>query len=101
MTCRRPYDTDLTGREWEQLKPPVPLTIRGRGPPIHSRRDIPNGSSYTVRRGGAWNCYRMWRTVYHYFWSWHRNGTWQMIHDSLRGLVRPRQATGRTERRGH
>src|SRR3954452_3859534 len=29
-----------------------------------------------------------WRTVYHYFWSWRRNGTWQKIHDGIRASVR-------------
>src|SRR5215475_8309211 len=32
-------------------------------------------------------------TVYHYFWSWRRDGTWQTIHDTVRTLVR--QLAGR------
>src|SRR3954464_12917081 len=82
MTCRRPYDIDLTDPEWEHLKPLVPAVKAGGRPPIHSRREILNGIFYAVRSGCAWKLLPHdlppWRTVYHYFWSWRRNGTWQM-----------------------
>src|SRR5436305_7601127 len=97
MTCRRPYDTDLTDPEWEHLKPLVPVAKSGGRPPIHSRREILNGIFYAVRSGGAWKLLPHdlppWRTVYHYFWSWRRTGVWQQIHDSLREQVR--EAAGR------
>src|SRR3954447_15870120 len=97
MTYRRPYDTDLTDPEWEHLKPLVPLAKSGGRPPIHSRREILNGIFYTVRSGCAWKLLPHdlppWRTVYHYFWSWRRNATWQKIHDSIRASVR--RAAGR------
>jgi putative transposase len=67
MTCRRPYDTDLTDREWEQLKPLVPLAEPGGRPPIHSRREILNGIFYAVRSGCAWkllpHCQRRHKTT--------------------------------------
>src|SRR3954453_4192869 len=97
MTCRKAYDTDLTNPEWEQLEALVPLAKTGGRPPIHSRREILNGIFYAVRRGCAWKLLPHdlppWRTVYHYFWSWRRNGTWQQIHDSIRASVR--KAAGR------
>src|SRR3954468_18142840 len=100
MTCRTPYDTDLTDPEWEHLKPLVPVVKPGGRPPIHSRREILNGMFYAVRSGCAWKLLPhdlpRWRTVYHYFWSWRRNGTWQTIHDTIRTSVR--QATGRAVR---
>jgi putative transposase len=92
MTCRRPYGTDLTDPEWEQLKQLVPLAKPGGRPPIHSRREILNGIFYTVRSDGAWKLLPHdllpRRTVYHYFWLWRRDGTWQRIHDSIRAFVR-------------
>src|SRR4051794_38779818 len=97
MTCRQPYDTDLNDSEWEHLKPLVPVAKPGGRPPIHSRREILNGIFYAVRSGCAWKLLPHdlppWRTVYHYFWSWRREGTWEKIHDSIRGSVR--QAAGR------
>src|SRR3954453_7676963 len=97
MTCRSPYDTDVTDPEWAHLKPLVPV-VKGGGPPaIHSRREILNGIFYAVRSGCAWKLLPHdlppWRTVYHYFWSWRRNGIWHHIHDSIRRSVR--QAAGR------
>src|SRR4051794_33306025 len=97
MTWRRPYDTDLTDPEWEHLKPLVPGAKAGGRPPKHSRREILNGIFYIVRSGCAWKLLPHdlppWRTVYHYFWTWRRDGTWEKIHDSIRGSVR--QAAGR------
>jgi transposase len=29
-----------------------------------------------------------WRTVYYYFWQWRKDGTWEVMHDLLRGEVR-------------
>src|SRR5215218_3625269 len=106
MTCREPYDTDLTDPEWEHLEPLVPVVKPGGRPPIHSRREILNGIFYAVRSGCAWKLLPHdlppWRTVYHYFWSWRRNGTWQKIHDSIRGSVRAgRWTASGTERCGH
>src|SRR3954453_304573 len=54
MTCRSPYDTDLTDPEWEHLKPLIPVAKPGGRPPIHSRREILNGIFYAVRSGCAW-----------------------------------------------
>ena len=63
----------------------------------HSRREILNGIFYIVRSGSAWKLLPHdlppWRTIYHYFWSWRRDGTWQKIHDTVRAKVR--QAAGR------
>src|SRR3982751_4962676 len=96
MTCRKAYDTDLTDPEWEQLEALVPLAKPGGRPPIHSRREILNGIFYAVRSGTAWKLLPHdlppWRTVYHYFWSWRRNGTWQKIHDSIRASGGKQQA---------
>src|SRR3954470_9080180 len=97
MTCRQPYDTDLTDPEWEHLKLLVPVAKPSGRPPIHSRREILNGIFYAVRSGGAWKLLPHdlppWRTVYHYFWIWRRTGVWQRIHDRLRERVR--EAAGR------
>src|SRR5712664_1527186 len=56
-----------------------------------------NGICYAIRSGGAWKLLPHdlppWRTVYHYFWSWRRQGIWEQIHDTVREWVR--QAAGR------
>src|SRR5215213_485388 len=79
MTCRRPYDTDLTDPEWDHLKRLVPLAKAGGRPAIHSRREILNGIFYAVRSGCAWKLLPHdlppWRTVYLYFTSGHGDAT--------------------------
>ena len=76
-----------------------PAKAGGR-PAKQSRREILNGIFYAVRSGSAWTLLPHdlppWRTVYHYFWSWHREGTWQRIHDTLR--ERGREAAGRNSK---
>jgi len=71
----------------------VPAAKPGGRPAKYARRGI----LYIVRSGSAWKLLPHdlppWRTVYHYFWSWRRDGTWQTIHDIVRASVR--QAAGR------
>ena len=84
---RRPYDTDLSDAEWDRLQPLVPSPKSCGRPAKHARREILNGIFYVVRSGAAWKLLPHdlppWRTVYHYFWSWRRQGIWQQIHDRL------------------
>ena len=97
MEFRQPYATDLSDGEWTHLEPLVPATKTGGRPPKHTRREIVNGICYAIRSGSAWNLLPHdlppWRTVYHYFWLWRRQGIWEQIHDTLRECVR--QAVGR------
>ena len=97
MEDRPAYDTDLTDAEWNRLEPLVPAPKPGGRPPKHTRREIVNGICYAIRSGGAWKLLPHdlppWRTVYHYFWSWRRQGVWQQIHDTVREWVR--EAAGR------
>jgi len=75
----------------------VPAPKPGGRPAKHARREILNGIFYIVRSGSAWKLLPhdlpAWRTLYHYFWWWRRDGTWQKIHDTVRTWVR--RAAGR------
>jgi putative transposase len=97
MEHRSGYETDVSDEEWKHLQPFVPACQPGGRPPKYSRREILNGIFYAVRSGNAWKLLPHdlphWRTVYHYFRLWRREGTWQQIHDILREQVR--QAAGR------
>lgn len=94
MIGRGSYATDLTDAEWEVLFPLVPRPVKspkGGRPPI-DRREIVNAVRYVIRSGCAWrlipNDLPKWQTCYHYFRMWKNDGTWQQIHDKLRGDVR-------------
>lgn len=88
------YPSSLTDLEWETVRPLLPKAptgLRGR-PREHSRRDLLNGIFYILRTGGAWrfmpNDLPHWKTCYHYFRLWAKQGHWQRIHDAIRDLLR-------------
>jgi transposase len=89
------YPSSLIDSEWEILSKLLPkresLSQRGR-PPEHSRRDIVDGILYIIRTGGAWrmmpNDLPHWKTCYHYFRLWAKQGVWETIHNALRDMVR-------------
>ena len=88
------YPSSLSDLEWETVRPLLPKAptgLRGR-PREHSRRDLLNGIFYILRTGGAWrfmpNDLPNWKTCYHYFRLWAKQGHWERIHDAIRDLVR-------------
>lgn len=94
MIRRKLYSTDLTDDEWELLEPLIPKPKNGSkgGRPAKNRREIVNGIRYVLRSGCAWRLMPHdlphWGTCYHYFLLWKKDGTWERIHDELRGDVR-------------
>ena len=89
---RAVYPTDLTDAEWILLEPLVPGPKPGGRPAKYSRREVVNAIRYVLCTGCAWRLLPHdlppWQLVYHYFWVWRRDGTWQEIHDALLPGVR-------------
>lgn len=96
MSERKAYETDLTDEQWSILEPLVPPVRTGGRHAKYTRRDIINGVLYSLRTGCAWrhlpHDLPPWRSVYNYYWTWRREGTWTRMHDTLRGDLR--QALG-------
>jgi transposase len=94
---RRAYSTDVSDAEWMLLEPLVPPLLAGGRPGKYPRREILNAVLYALRNGCAWrnlpHDLPPWRSVYNYYWTWRRDGTWERLHDRLRGDLR--QALGR------
>jgi putative transposase len=96
MFERAPYPSDLTDQEWTVLEPLLPKpksgTARGGRPQQYPTREVVNGVRYVLRTGCAWRLLPhdlpSWATTYHYFRRWKNDGTWQRVHDRLRGEVR-------------
>jgi putative transposase len=92
MAPRKPYPTDLTDKEWALIAPYVPAAKPGGRPEKYPKREILDAIFYIVRGGGAWRLlphdFPPWQIVYQYFWRWRNDGTWQLMHDLLRGDVR-------------
>jgi putative transposase len=92
MNTRPPYPTDLSDREWNLIKHLVPEAKPGGRPEAYPKREILNAIFYLLRSGCSWRMLPHdlppWRIVYHYSRQWQQDGTWQVMHDMLRGDVR-------------
>jgi putative transposase len=92
MHTRPPYPTDLSDTEWNLIKHLVPEAKPGGRPEAYPTREILNAIFSLLRSGCSWRLrphdLPPWRIVYHYFRQWQQDGTWQVMHDMLRGDVR-------------
>lgn len=89
---RKSYPSDLTDEEWHKIEPYVPTPKPGGRPRLHPIREILNAIFYIVRAGCVWRMMPHdlppWKTVYHYFRIWRKDGTWETINAALREEVR-------------
>lgn len=89
---RQPYPTDLSDAEWQRIEPYLPAPKPGGRPRVHPLREILNAIFYIVRSGCTWRMLPHdlppWKTVYHYFRLWRKDGTWERINSALRQEVR-------------
>jgi putative transposase len=96
-TKRRAYSSDLSTRECQKLGPHIPQPKSGGRPAEYDRLEIVNAIRYLLRSGCSWRLlphdFPPWGTVYHYFSTWRRDGTWERIHATLRAELR--EAEGR------
>ena len=92
MEPRKPYPTDLSDREWALIQHLVPAAKPGGRLETYPKREILDAIFSMLRGGCAWRLlphdFPPWQMVYQYFWRWRKDGTWQRMHDLLRGDVR-------------
>jgi putative transposase len=100
LPTRRPrrYPSDTTDAEWQLIAAHIPAGGQGGRPVRYPRRDIVDAIRYLDHNGCVWRAlpidFPPWRTVYHYFRTWTRDGTLTRLHDSPREQIR--RADGRT-----
>jgi len=92
---RPAYSSDLTDKQWEVLRPLIPLpSLEGR-PASVERREIVNAMLYVLRSGCPWRLlpheFPAWGTVYYYFRRWQREGVWDRVLKTLRMELRQKQ----------
>lgn len=97
-SIRKPYPTDLSDAEWQKIEPLIPKSESKRGRKRkHSIREVLNAIFYLLRAGCAWRMLPHdlppWKTVYHYFRLWRKDGVWEQINAALR--IEVRKAEGR------
>jgi len=92
---RRAYSSDLTDKQWEVLRPLIPLPSMEGRPPTVERREIVNAILYVLRSGCPWRLlpheFPVWETVYYYFRRGPREGVWEQILQTLRMQVRQKE----------
>src|SRR5450755_4317782 len=89
---RRAYATDLTDAQWELIAPFVLPETGGGRPRTTDVREVVNAIFYLLGSGCAWpllpHDFPPSGTVYDDFRRWQRDGTWELIHQTLRNQVR-------------
>ena len=92
MNSQQVYPTDMTDSQWDVIKELIPPPKWGGRPRTLDMRRVLNAIFYLVVGGIQWRMlpkeYPNWKSVYHYFRQWSKDGTWQRIHDILRARVR-------------
>jgi transposase len=77
---------ELTDEQWEFLKEFLPQKAATGRPPSNLRM-IVNGVFWILRSGAPWRDlprrYGPWKTVYHWFNQWRKDGTWDRILEQL------------------
>lgn len=96
---RKAYPSDLSDTEWKLLEPHIPAAKAGGRPRQHEMREILNGIFYVLKSGCQWGMLPHdlppKGTVYHYYNTWRKDGTWQHVNAILRGELR--DALGRDQ----
>jgi putative transposase len=86
------YASDSTDKEWALIAPEL---AQAEGPGRKRTvdlREVVNAIFYRTRTGCQWRMlpkeFPDWRHVWYYYKKWTRDGTWEMLNDLLRRLVR-------------
>jgi putative transposase len=89
---RKPYPNDLTDQEWAILEPLIPVAKHGGRPRTADMREVLNAIIYVLKTGCQWDHlphdFPSKGTVYHYFNTWRKDGTWTRMNDALREQLR-------------
>ena len=84
---RKPYPSDLADDEWDILEPLVPLPKPGGRPRTVEMREVLNAIVYVLKSGCQWDMLPHdlppKGTVYHYYNTWRKDGTWQRMNQAL------------------
>jgi len=86
------YPSNLSEEQWELLSGLIPAAKPGGRHRKVQMQAIVNAIFYILCAGCAWRMlphdFPNWKSVYHYFRQWRKDGTWQQIHERLRLWVR-------------
>lgn len=85
------FATSLTDPQWDLIKPLLPEPCKLGRPPT-DRRKVVDAILYIVKGGIPWrllpHCFPPWKTVYHIFRKWAKEGVWEAVNSIMRARVR-------------
>ena len=93
MSARKPYPSDLTALQWDDIEHlfPRPKSNAGRKR-VYDRKDLVDAVFYLARTGCPWRSlphdFPPWKTVSYYFYTWRDAGVWEQVHNALRSEAR-------------
>lgn len=92
----RRYTSDMSDKQWQTVKPLLPLARDKQGRPIElDMRQVVNAIFYIVRTGCQWENmpkdYPNHNSVYYHYRKWCQDGTWQRANEALRQQERQQQ----------
>jgi len=94
MSARKPYLSDLTDIQWDNIEHLFRKPAKGPGgrPRTYELRDLVDALFYMARSGCSWRMlphdFPPWKTVSYYFYTWRDAGLIEEIHAILREDLR-------------
>lgn len=86
------YTSNLTRDQFELIEPLLPAAKPGGRPRTVCLWFVLNAIFYLVAQGCSWRDlpgdFPAWQTVYTYYRNWVKDGTWDTLHERLRGWTR-------------
>ena len=82
----------MSDEEWAVLAPLIPAAKKGGRPRSVDMREVLNGIFYVLKSGCQWDMlphdFPPKGSVYHYYNTWRKDGTWQKMLDHVREDLR-------------
>lgn len=89
---RKAYPSDINDEEWSLLEPLIPSPKLGGRRRTTDMREVLNAIFYVLKSGCQWEMlphdFPAKGTVYEYFNTWRKDGTWQRMNQNLREELR-------------
>lgn len=89
---RKAYASDLSDGEWAIIEPLIPAAKKGGRPRSVDICEGWNATFYILKTGSQWAMlpheFAAKGTVYHYYNTWRKDGTWQRIMGRVREQLR-------------
>jgi len=86
------YPTHLNDTQWLKIRPYLPAKAQTARSREHGWRISLNSIFYVLQSGCSWRMLPSdlpsWKTVYHYFRLWQKDGTWKRVNRILREKAR-------------